>query len=88
MSVLPTGPCSSFALFTSDFWLFTLSFRPGAFQSNVAFYNGDLLIGQAVELIDYLINQCIGPLDAGEQGIEFGKTSCKLAIQRFLETSA
>ena len=34
MRVFPTGPCSSFTLFVSDLWLFTISFRLGAFQFN------------------------------------------------------
>ena len=51
------------------------------------FHNRDFLIGQAVELVDHLINKRVGTLNAGEQRGEFGETRCKLALQRFLELS-
>ena len=35
-------------------------------QLNVLFYNSDFFIGQAVELIDDLINQGVGLLNAAE----------------------
>ena len=57
------------------------------FELNVAFYNGDFFTGQAVELIDHLINKFIGTLNAGDQGIEFVAAACKFAFQRFLEIS-
>ena len=61
MSVFPTGPCSIFILFMSDFCWFIRSF-----QSNTVLHDGYLLIVQTVELIDYLIDQCVGALNAGE----------------------
>ena len=51
------------------------------------FHNRDFLIGQAVELVDHLINKRVGPLNVSEQGREFGETGGKLALQRFLELS-
>ena len=86
MSVFPTGACSSFALFSSDFcWFIIVGLRihetpqTGAvanrtyqvrseleFTLSIAFYDGDLLFGQAVELINHLINQRVGLLNAGE----------------------
>ena len=49
-------------------------------QLNVAFYDSDLLIGQAVELIDHLINQFIGLLNTGEQGFEVSEAISKLTL--------
>ena len=56
-------------------------------RGNVAFYDGDFISVQTVELIDYLINQFIGTLNAGEQGVESGEAACKFTLKRFLEIS-
>ena len=59
-----------------------------ALPSLAAHHNRNLLIGQAVELIDNLINKRIGLLKAGEQGIEFDEAGIEFALQRFLKISA
>ena len=51
-------------------------------------HNRNLLIRQAVELIDHPIDQRVGILEAGEQGFEFSEAMSELALQRFLEISA
>ena len=52
-----------------------------AFELNVAFYDGDFVNVQAIELIDYLINKFIGTLNTGEQGVEFVVATCKLTLK-------
>ena len=51
-----------------------------SFELNVASYDVDFVSIQAVKLIDYLINQCVGLLNPGEQRVESGEAACKFAL--------